>query len=324
MTQTNTAQLSSENSPPPESDLQQPGVSLRRAIAKLFFWCVLLICADRLVFQVLMRGYNGYFGLNRASEIVFVGNSRTALGVDHKLIEKETGVTCAKFALNGATAKNRYAMVKHLIETHPSCQTIVFDVSAYSFNDRNLSAAAYTLLYPYIGSAAIDEHIKSAAKTSHEFLIRKAFLCPRFTSTTIGLAARGLLGRDDNLKFASVDLSRVQHLIDSGRSQSLETSEDGKRVFLDTVAAVTQSNRRLVLVHLPVVKMLNDVDRSAHDANIQILRDLARSNANVKFIDLNSDFEQRLDLMYDGIHLNADGKQVLSKLLATKLVDSDK
>ena len=82
---------------------------------------------------------------------------------------------------------------------------------------------------------------------------------------------------------------------------------------------MTESGQKLVLVYLPVVKLLNDQDRTKHDANIEIFRELAASSSNVDFVDLNSGFEERNDLMYDGIHLNAKGKKVVSKALASVL-----
>jgi hypothetical protein len=290
-----------------------------RGAAKLLVWFILLIVADRILFGVLATGFDKYFGLDKQNEIVFIGNSRTALGVDHRLIEKQTGVRCAKFALNGANANNRLAMAKHALATQTECQAIVFDVSGYSFNDRNLSAAAYTLLYPYLDSEPIGQHINDTAVDWSEPLIRQLFCSTRFNSTTLGLAVRGWLGRDDNLKFSSVDMADVQHRINVGNVQSLLATEDGKQLFLDTIDTVSNQDRKIVLLHLPVVKLLNDQDRVNHDANILIMQNIADSNPNVFYLDYNTPNESNLEIMHDGIHLNANGKKVISEKIANEL-----
>ena len=295
-----------------------------RAALKLAVWFTLLVALDRIAFQVLKMGYDRYFGLDKNCEVVFVGNSRTALGVDHKLVEKQIGRSCGKFALNGANASNRLAMIQHLLETHPSCDTIVFDVSGYSFNDKNLSAAAYTLLFPYMGSKAIDQHIQEKAVSRHESFSRQLFHLPRFSSTTLNLAIRGWLRRDDNLKSNEVDLDRVQHRINTGRIQSFEQSPDGRELFAQTAKVISSADKRLVLLHMPMVKMLNDVDREMHDRNIAVFQRLCKENDWAHFIDMNTDFEERYDLMFDGIHLNAKGKKVVSGLIASELHATEK
>lgn len=293
-----------------------------RGVTKLLFWLVLLIIADRILFGALVSGFDKYFGLDRQNEIVFIGNSRTALGIDHKLIETKTGKPCGKFALNGANANNRLAMVKHTLATQKQCETIVFDVSGYSFNDRNLSAAAYTLLYPYLDSKPIGNHITEKAAVSNEPLIRRLFCSTRFNSTTLGLSVRGWLGRDDNLKFSSVDLARVQHRIDIGKAQSMVATEAGKQLLQETIDAVSDTDRKIVLLHLPVVKLLNDQDRTIHDANIAVMLEMAESNPNVFYLDFNTDYESNLEIMHDGIHLNAKGKKLLGGKIAEKLMQS--
>lgn len=292
---------------------------IARALLKFLIWCLLLICLDRLAFSILLEGYTRYFGLHQANEIVFVGNSRTALGVDHKLVEQQLGIPCGKFALNGANAKNRYAMVEHLIEDHSRCKMIVFDVSAYTFNDRNLSAAAYTLLFPYMDSAPIADHIQSSAQSWHEPLTRRLFRLTRFNSTTLNLAIRGWLGRDDNMKFSEIDLSRAQHRIDSGRTQSLVRTKEGERLVRETAQAATDSGIQFVLLHLPVVDLFNDVDRHQHDENIQILKRLTETSDSITYLDFNTGYEQRYDLLFDGLHLNAEGKRVISTQIADQL-----
>ena len=289
-------------------------------LLKLSAWFLLLIVADRIVFGVLAAGFDKYFGLEKQNEIVFIGNSRTALGIDHKLVAKKTGKPCGKFALNGANANNRLAMVQHTLATQNQCKTIVFDVSGYSFNDKNLSAAAYTLLYPYLDSEPIENHIKDEAQTWSETLIRRMFCTTRFNSTTLGLSVRGWLGRDDNLKFSSVDLARVQHRIDIGKAQSLIATDEGKQLLQDSIEAVSSQDRKIVLLHLPVVKLLNDQDRASHDANILIMKNMADSNANVFYLDYNTEYESNLEIMHDGIHLNANGKEILAGEIANDLM----
>ena len=288
-------------------------------IARLAFWCFLLFCSDRLLFSSLYHGLNRYFGTDRQNEIVFIGNSRTALGVDHRLVESQTGRRCAKFALNGANASNRFAMVEHILDTQGNCEAIVFDVSGYSFNDRNLSAAAYQLLYPYMNSPPIGNHISQKCKNRSEVFVRRLFWSSRFNSTTLGLSIRGWFGRDDNLKFSTVDLERVQRRIDNGKSQSLDATSEGRQLFDDTVSLVSTRNCKIVLLHLPVIKMLNDQDRSRHDANVAIFRECAEQSPNVYFLDYNTPYESRVDLLYDGIHLNAKGKEIISAEIAKEL-----
>ena len=203
-------------------------------------------------------------------------------------------------------------------DTQPDCEAIVFDVCGYSFNDWNLSAGAYRLLFPFMDSPAMANHIRQKGKKS-DILVRRLFWTPRFSSATLGLSMRGWLGRDDNFKFATADLDRVQRRIDNGMAQSLEATSEGRAVFDETVSLVSGRDCKIVLLYLPVIKLLNDQDRSRHDANVAIFSRYAEQSPNVHFLDYNTPYESRIDLMYDGIHLNAKGKEIISAEIATEL-----
>jgi hypothetical protein len=289
-----------------------------RILVTSVVWIIGLLILDRILFAVLFKGFDRYFGLDRECQIVFVGNSRTALGIDHRMIEKQLGVTCGKFALNGAATETRSAMLKYLCKSQPHTKTVVLDVSGYSFNDRNLSSGAYTLLYPYIDTESIQSYVAQNAKKFGEVTLRKIFLSSRFNSTTLNLAIRGLLGRDDNLKFSQVNLEQLRHRIAAGKTQSMSVDPDALAAFESALQLLLQNGKNVVLVYLPVVKILNDVDRNQHDTNVARFQKFA-NDPNVFFLDLNSANEENYEIMFDGIHLNNKGKRQLSRELANIL-----
>lgn len=289
---------------------------LRRYAIKALVWCIVLIMLDRALFYVLKTGYDRYFGMHQPCDLIFLGNSRTALGVDHRLITKQLDKRCGKFALNGATSQTRFAMIQYLCATQPQCSIVVMDVSAYTFNDKNLSTGAYTLLYPYMNADSIFSHVSTHSRKFGEVFLRNLFCGARFNSTTLNLAIRGLLGRDDNLKFSAVDLDQVTHRINSGQTQSLAVDPESLEVFDRSVKFLIDNQKQVVLLYLPVVKMLNDVDRQQHDANLKRLKQYAIDSPNVFFLDLNQDNEENYEIMFDGIHLNNKGKKQLSNQIA--------
>lgn len=289
------------------------------SVIKAMIWLGVLLLLDRTLFFVLKSGFDRYFGINNSCELIFVGNSRTALGVNHKWSSKVLQTQCGKFALNGATSQTRFAMLQYLCATQPDCHTVVMDVSAYTFNDGNRSTGAYKLLYPYMDSNDVFDYVSANSRGFGEVFIRNLFYGSRFNSTTLNLAIRGLLGRDDNLKFSSVDLNQVRHRVDAGKTQLLEIDPRSLELFDRSLNFLKEQNKKVVLLYLPVVKMLNDVNRAQHDENIGRFKQYALDSPDVYFLNLNRENEENYEIMFDGIHLNRKGKNQLSKQVAEYL-----
>ena len=83
---------------------------------------------------VLQKGLERYVGLDRNATILCVGHSRTVLGIDDRQLERELGVSVAKYVLNGVNARDRLAMIRHYFVKYPkSVKVVVYDVARSPF-----------------------------------------------------------------------------------------------------------------------------------------------------------------------------------------------
>jgi len=288
-------------------------------VLRLCAFIALLLAADRLVATVLRHGLDRYFGLDRDAVVLCVGHSRTVLGIDDALLQRELNVPVAKYAVNGANTQDRLAMVRQYLNHHRSVKVLVYDVSAFTFTDKGLSSNSYKLFYPYLDDPDMSADIHRNAVSSSEIWCREIFHTLRFDETTLALAFRGYSGLHGNFKIGSVNVAATRASIAAGQTRSMAIDPDNVALFEQTLDFAHAHGVRVVLVYIPTLDILSNSNRPAHDAAIALVRQIAAAHPGVTFLDYNSDLETHHELFFDPIHMNAAGQAVVSGRLAEDL-----
>lgn len=289
---------------------------VRVFIVKVLVFIFLFMIFDRLSAEFLEKGLDRYFGFNQPSEILCLGNSRTALGIDKSLLEKNLNVPVAKYARNGANISDRFAMLKQYIERQPSgVKILIYDVDAHIFTGEGLSLNSYTLFYPFMDSPSIDTYVHQYASFC-DYSIRHVLKLRRFDLETCNLALRGWLGRYDNLKSGTVDIERLKKQIVDGQIRHITFEDENITCFEKTVQFALEKGMNVILFYIPTVDLYNQAEPEKYMHTIDLLKQYASSNDKITFLDYSTHFCHRYDLFYDSIHLNPKGQKLVTEKLA--------
>ncbi len=288
---------------------------------------LLVLIVDRGLAGLLLTGLKKYYSLNRDVDVVCIGHSRTVLGIDPDYFEEATGLRCAKYAFRGADANDRRVMLEHFLrEAKSPPKTLLFEVSGFTFNEKGLSSNSYQLLLPFMDEPPISEYVtqrmKHAEGARYDIAVRRLLHLPRFDEGLIALAIRGFVGNRRNLKSNTLNPTLLQQRIQSQRAMlpKLPTSDSRAR-FDETIELALQHGMNVVLIYIPTVDVMNELDRPTHDAVVDNFSQLADGSDKITFLDYNSAMEHMHELFADGIHLNAKGQQRLTKILAEDIKD---
>ncbi len=308
------------SSSPLYADLRRRPKTYFLAALRLSLFCGVVFIVDRAGDAVLQHGLRSYYRLDEACPIVCLGHSRTVLGIDAGLLEQRVHRPVAKYAVAGANIRDRQAMLRHyLASAKTPLELVVYDVSGYTFDDGGLSSNSYELFLPFLSEPEIGTHAACGCPSRLRLGLCHMMRLTRYNETTLALAARGMLDVRANFKQSRADLQAVMQRIEKGRVQRHRVQPGGLAAFRDTVELLGANQVTMVLVYLPSMDLLNDVDRPAHDAILDIFRSFATRHPHVVFLDYNHLLEHRHELFADGIHLNRDGQQIVTEMLAIDL-----
>ena len=288
-------------------------------IVKLSVFVILFLTFDRLAAKFLEEGLDRNFGLDEPAKILCLGNSRSALGIDKPLLEKELGFPVAKYARNGANIADRLAMMKQYVESQPSSvKILVYDVDAHIFTGKGLSLNSYTLFYPFMDSSSIDAYVHEYA-SFYDYGIRHLLKLRRFDLETCNLSLRGWLRKYDNLKSGSVDMERLKKEFDNGQIRHISFDEENILCFEQTLRFALEKGIYVVLLNIPTVDLYNQAEPEKYMHAIELLKGYASENDQVTFLDYTPFFCQQHELFYDPIHLNPKGQKVVTEKLVQDL-----
>jgi len=290
---------------------------MKKFLVKLMIFAGLILLLDRGIAALLQRGLDRYYGLDKRAGVLCIGHSHTMLGIDGAKLEQGLGVPVAKYAVNGANAFDRLAMIRHYFAVRPdTVRLVVYDVDDHAFTGAGLSANSYRLLYPYLETPDIARHVRDNAGSWKEYAARRLLRLLRYNSVTLNLALRGTLRRYDNFKTGRVDIQALKNEISAGRRPPVTIEQEMVEVFAETVRFVRSHHARLVLFSIPTVDQVNNMNRERHEQVMEIFRRYAEQDPGVIFLDYNPTFSQHYELFCDPIHLNRDGqRQVTDKAI---------
>ena len=266
---------------------------------------------DLSVFHVLWAGMDRYYGLNKPAKVLCVGYSHTVLGIDAERMETELDVPVAKYATAGANTLDRKWMVRHFLDRQPSVSTVIYDVDPRLFDTEGLSSASYTLFLPYIDDPAMAEYLRQEA-TWQEYLTARLIHTARFRDQTINIALRGLLGKIENKKMTRIRIDDYRGRLADESARKIRVNPKSRQCFLDTVDYLTDRGVNVILLYIPTIDLLNEIDPEGQEEVLHIFRKLAAENDKVWFWDYNRDYQHRHELFYDLRHLNGKGNGVVT------------
>ncbi len=279
---------------------------------------VLFFMGDLAVFHVLRAGMDRYYGLNKPAKVLCVGYSHTVLGIDAERMKKELGVPVAKYATAGANTLDRMWMVRHFLDKKPTVTTVIYDVDPRLFDSEGLSSASYTLFLPYIGNPVMGKYLRQET-TWQEYVIAKLIHTARFRDQTINIALRGLLDKIENKKMTRIRVDDYRARLREEKARKIRVNPESRQCFLDTIDFLTGRGINVILLYIPTIDLLNEIDPEGREAVLSIFQGLADKNAKVWFWDFNRDYQHRHELFYDLRHLNWKGNGVVTGRLVDDL-----
>jgi hypothetical protein len=288
-------------------------------LAKLAAFLLVFGAFDRLAAGFLLAGVERSYGLDVPAEVLCVGHSHTALGIDKTALERDLAVPVAKYARNGANVADRLVMIKQYLDRQPpSVKVLVYDVDAHTFTGQGLSRNSYTLFYPFMDSPSVDAYVRQQAPL-FDYYARHALKLRRFSLESCNDAVRGWLGMWSNLKHGTVDVERLKEEIASGQVRHISFDEECIKCFDETLRYVVEKGIHVVLLYIPTIDLYNEAEPEKHQHTIDLFREFSAKYDRVTFLDYRPAFARRHELFYDPIHLNPQGQRLVTERLAGDL-----
>lgn len=287
-------------------------------LLKLGFFLVLCVIADRAIYAVLSHGLATYYGLNKDAQVLCVGYSHTVLGLDATALQRTLGLPVAKYAMAGATIDDRFEMIKHYLSLHPHVRTVIYDVDARLFDSEGTSSASYTLFLPFIDHPVMADYLRTKA-TWNEYYLSRLIKTARFRDQTLNMSVRGLVNKIENEKRTRMIKRHYEHYIERAEHRGIRIQSGVLGQFYETVEYLLSRNINIVLLQIPVIDFLNNIDRKKYNEVISIYEHLDKQNKNVIFLNYNPEFESQHDIFFDPRHLNGKGKQLVTAKLSAAL-----
>jgi hypothetical protein len=143
----------------------------------------------------------------------------------------------------------------------------------------------------------------------------------RFRDQTLNIALRGLLGKIENKKSSRIRVEDYQGKLAAEESRRVHVNPDSRQCFLDTMTYLTGRGITVMLVYLPTMDLLNEIDPDGQAEVMDIFKKIAAENKNIYFFDYNKDYQHRHELFYDLRHLNGEGNELVTRRMIQDLKD---
>lgn len=283
---------------------------MKRLLQILAFLCLLGL-ADWGCSTLLNKGLDCYFGLDKPADVVMVGHSHLMLALDKEKLERELGMTVAKYCREGVNVSDRRQMLAYYLSLPASKNTrlVIYGVDPFMFTGKGLSANSYKLFYPYMDAPVMDAYIKAQAKDAFDYWIHKLVRSSRYSDALINSAIRGWMKNWANYKRGTV----TSEQINAAAHREIAFEADLVEDFSASIQQLTNAGIRVILLDTPVVDAIRR-ENSAKCARVSdFLRQMDESEELVEYWDMNPEFSSRYELFYDAIHLNDVGQREVTK-----------
>jgi hypothetical protein len=191
-------------------------------------------------------------------------------------------------------------------------------VDARLFDSEGLSSGSYTLFLPFIDNDVMSQYLKQEASWQ-EYYTSKLIRTTRFRDQTLNISLRGLLNHSENEKKGRFRVEQFRGYLERERKRKVRINSKNVECFHETLQFLSSMGINIVLLHIPVVDLLNEIDQPSQEKVIHIFREAARTNPNVHFLNYRKDFEHDYALFFDLRHLNEKGKEAMTGRLLEDL-----
>jgi len=258
------------------------------------------------------------YGLNQRSQILMLGHSHVAMGINADVLEKEFGCKVTKYSRAGVDIHSRCLMGYQYLNSDfsDSLKLVIFGVDPHTFTTEGLSENSHKLFYPWMDSEQYDVLIREYDSSS-EYLFHKIFKLSRYNQDLYTSALKGALGSgDDNLKTNGLPTDEDY---DNKKGTAICFNEPLMKDFEKTIEDISSRGINVLLVQTPVAKfVLNGQDKN-YKTITGYYKSLAERNANVYYINFTEEMYSDYDLFFNPTHVNVRGQKVFTERLCEEM-----
>lgn len=289
-----------------------------RKVISIILFMALFVCLDRGLGWGINKGLNRYFGLDKNATVLFIGHSHLMLAVDKTEFEHKTGVTVSKYCREGVNVADRYVMLKHYLSlpNKDSLKVVIYGVDQFMFTGKGLSQNSYKLFYPFMENQAMDTYIKESTDR-YDYWLHKLVCTTRYSDALLNSSLRGWLGNWNNYKIGNLNVNELQKQIKRGEQRHIHFEQDLIDDFEKTLELLKQRGIVTILVNTPIAKVLNEYEPVAYQKFNDYIQSKVDSSS-IYYWDLNPEYSDQYELLFDPIHLNVKGQQVINNVLANR------
>jgi hypothetical protein len=293
----------------------------QRNLLRILGFLLLFIILDFVLSVFLLKGIDRFYGLKSDADVLMLGHSHLMLAVDKVMLEEESGLKVAKYTREGVNMADRRVMAEQYFgKCSAKPEIVILSIDPWLFTGEGLSQNSWLLFLPFMDDPDVNTYIKSSAPKKFDYIRYKYIRTTRFNAQLLNASVRGWLKNWSNLKIGVVDTVRY------GSEQSLRDfrpitfSKELMEDFSYTLDFLAGENTRVILLNTPVWQPLISAQRPEYDRAMFLIDSLAQRHCPAaEIVDMVPEFSGRTELFFDPIHMNPEGQQAVTRVLAEYL-----
>ena len=213
---------------------------------------------------------------------------------------------------------DRYVMLEHFLSLpySDSLKYVIYGVDQFMFTGKGLSQNSYKLFYPFMDNKTIDSYIREST-SAYDYWLHKLICSTRYSDALLNSSIRGWRQDWSNYKMGRLNVENLRQQIKDGKQRHIAFEPDLMTDFENTLTLLRQKGIITILVNTPIAHILNEYEPEKYQRFSSYLQSKVDSTY-VYYWDLNPEFSEKYDLLFDPIHLNVEGQQVINSVLAKK------
>lgn len=289
---------------------------MNKYIIRFIIAVVILFGLDYAIGVTLNIGLDKGMGLNEHSQILIVGHSHLAMGLDKDSLEKGLACKVSKHTRSGVGIVERKMMVDMFVnsEYSDSLKVVVIGVDPFLFNGAHISHNTHTLFYPWIDEPEVSSYIKEHT-TFIEYYAHKIFRLSRYSDDLIKQSIRGWNNDDRNYKTTIFSDSIFE--ANKGKwDKPIKRDQQLMSILEQTINDLTERKIHTILLQTPILKLVTNLNIEDYEDMVEYYMSLDAQSAYVHFIDYSPYYDSYYEFFFDPIHLNVAGqKEITSRFI---------
>ena len=253
--------------------------------------------------------------------MLIVGHSHIMLATDKERMEKELGIKVSKYTREGVNVGDRKMMVKQYLDSpySDSLKVCLYGVDLCTFTGDGLSQNSFKLFYPFMDNKDISKYIHQQASFD-DYWLHKFVRTNRYNDDGLkNSSISGWLHEWKNRKTGQVDIEVYKKRLAAGDERHIQMNEELINAFCETIEMLNARGVKVILINTPTLDLLNNFEPEKYAMVMLWFNNYAKNNNMVEFWDFNPEFSSRHDLMYDRLHLNVKGQQIVTTAIIKRL-----